>query len=82
MTHKTAAEEEVASRNSARRGQTGPAENMRFFTITQVAELVAVSPRTVRRWIERKKLIAHDLEGIIRIVESDLRDFIARRCRK
>ena len=51
----------------------------KFFTVDEVAEILNVCTRTVRRWIERKKLIAHDLEGIIRIAESNLRNFIARR---
>jgi excisionase family DNA binding protein len=50
----------------------------RFFTIEQVAENLNVCDRTVRRWINRKKLIAYDFEGIIRISGGDLRDFIGR----
>ena len=44
-----------------------------------MADTLLVKALPVRRWIERKKLIAHDLEGIIRIAESNLRNFIARR---
>jgi excisionase family DNA binding protein len=51
---------------------------MRFFTITQVADLFGVSSRTVRRWIEQKKLVAHYFGCSVRIAESDLHAFIAR----
>jgi excisionase family DNA binding protein len=49
----------------------------KFFAVDQVAEILNVSQRTVRRWIAGKKLIAHDLEGIIRVADCDLRTFIA-----
>ena len=31
----------------------------RFFTVSQVAELLAVSTRSVRRWIATGELLAH-----------------------
>ena len=49
-----------------------------FFTVEAVAKSLDVCDRTVRRWIEDKKLIAHDLEGIIRISSTDLQNFISR----
>jgi excisionase family DNA binding protein len=49
----------------------------RYYTIQQVAELLVVSPRTVRRWIAKGDLIAHRPGGIIRIAEDDLRAFLA-----
>ena len=49
----------------------------RYYTIQQVAELLVVSPRTVRRWIANGDLIAHRPGGIIRIAEDDLRAFLA-----
>jgi excisionase family DNA binding protein len=49
----------------------------RYYTIQQVAELLVVSPRTVRRWIANGCLIAHRPGGIIRIAEDDLRAFLA-----
>jgi excisionase family DNA binding protein len=55
--------------------------NEKFFTVGEVAETFNVCPRTVSRWIKRKKLVAHDFEGMIRISERDLGDFIARRRR-
>jgi excisionase family DNA binding protein len=49
----------------------------RFFTIAQVAELMGVSTRSVRRWIDDGLLIAHRFRGAVRIAEPDLRAFIA-----
>jgi excisionase family DNA binding protein len=48
-----------------------------FFTVNYVADLLEVSPRTVRRWIERKQLIAHYFGKALRIAGSDLKAFIA-----
>jgi len=55
----------------------GPCTHGAFYTIAEVAEILNVCDRTVRRWIDREKLVAHDLEGPIRIAESDLAAFIA-----
>jgi excisionase family DNA binding protein len=52
---------------------------MQFFRIAEVAEMVRVSTRTVRRWIENGDLIVHREVGGIRIAEDDLRAFLARR---
>ena len=60
------------------RGRRQRNDRMNFFTIAEVAEFVEVVPRTVRRWIERKKLVAHHFGTVVRIAESDLRAFIAR----
>jgi excisionase family DNA binding protein len=49
-----------------------------FFTVTEVAELLEVSPRTVRRWIEQKELVSHKFRAARRIAKGDLRAFIAR----
>jgi excisionase family DNA binding protein len=49
----------------------------RYYTIQEVAELLVVSTRTVRRWIANGDLIAHRPGGIIRIAEDDLRAFLA-----
>ncbi len=53
----------------------------KFYCIDEVAELLDVSTRTVRRSIERKGLIAHKIGRAVRIAEPDLKAFIARhRC--
>jgi excisionase family DNA binding protein len=50
---------------------------IRFFTIGEVAERLRVATRTVRRWIEAGDLVAHRIGGVLRIAESDLRAFLA-----
>ena len=64
-------------RNPADRGQT-PRRAIRFFTVNEVAEIVGVSVRTVRRWIKSGDLVAHHFGAAVRIAESDLGPFIAR----
>ena len=39
----------------------------KFYTIEQIAEFVEVSTRTVRRWIKRKLLVAHRMNGLLRV---------------
>ena len=51
-------------------------DEVRFYTIAEVAESLAVSARTVRRWIKQKKLVAHYLGAAVRIAASDLNAFI------
>ena len=53
----------------------------KFYTVEQVAEDLKVSPRTVRRWIQSKALVAHRFGASVRIAESERKAFIARhRC--
>src|SRR3954452_15051534 len=49
-----------------------------MLTIGQVAEHLAVSDRTVRRWIADRKLIAHRIGRSIRIATDDLRLFLSQ----
>ena len=51
-------------------------EQTSFFTVPDVAEHLAVSTRTVRRWIEGRQLIAHHFGRAVRIAEEDLRTFL------
>jgi excisionase family DNA binding protein len=51
----------------------------RFFTVAAVAALLGVSVRTTRRWIRRGELVAHRFGTAVRIADSDLKAFIARR---
>jgi excisionase family DNA binding protein len=67
--------EAVAS--SPVRGRRNRDNEIRFFTIAEVAERLCVSTRTVRRWIEAGDLIAHRPGRVVRIAESDLRAFLA-----
>jgi excisionase family DNA binding protein len=49
-----------------------------FYTAEHVAEALGVSLRTVRRRIDFEVLVAYDFFGLIRIAESDLRDYCDR----
>jgi excisionase family DNA binding protein len=49
----------------------------KYHTIKAVAEVLDVSPRTVRRWIANGDLIVHRIHGVVRIAEGDLRAFLA-----
>jgi excisionase family DNA binding protein len=51
----------------------------RFFAISDVANCLDVSSRTVRRWIADKLLVAHRIKGIVRISELDFAAFLAAR---
>ena len=51
---------------------------MRFYTIAEVANLLAVSQRSVRRWIANGELLAHHLGRSVRISDADLRAFLQR----
>ncbi len=48
----------------------------RFFTIAQVADLLVVSTRSVRRWIAAGELLAHKFGRQVRISEIDLKAFV------
>jgi excisionase family DNA binding protein len=48
----------------------------RFYTVAQIADLLAVSTRSVRRWIARGELLAHKFSRQVRISELDLRTFL------
>ncbi len=50
-----------------------------FYSVTETAKLLKVSPRTVRRWIEKGDLTAHRFGRQIRITDSDLMTFIRQR---
>jgi excisionase family DNA binding protein len=61
------------ARTSARKTTDIP----KFLTIVQVAELLAVSTRTVRRWVDDELLVVHRPGRVVRISEPDLRAFLA-----
>jgi excisionase family DNA binding protein len=49
----------------------------KYYSIKAVAEALGVSTRTVRRWAAGHHLIAHRIDGVVRIAEGDLRAFLA-----
>jgi len=51
----------------------------RFYTVAEVADLLVVSTRSIRRWIARGELLAHKFGRQVRISEIDLRAFVERR---
>jgi excisionase family DNA binding protein len=59
------------------RGRRYRDNQIKFFTIAEVAERLRVSTRTMRRWIKAGDLVAHRPGGLVRIAESDLRAFLA-----
>ena len=59
------------------RGRRHRDDQIKFFTIAEIAERLGVSTRTVRRWIRSGDLVAHRFGGIVRISEKDLRAFLA-----
>jgi excisionase family DNA binding protein len=54
-----------------------PKSPMKFYTIEQIAIFVEVSSRTVRRWIQDGLLVAHRINGLVRISEADFQAFLA-----
>ncbi len=52
-----------------------------LYSVTETAELLKVSPKTVRRWIGKGDLTVHRFGRQIRITDSDLVTFI-RQCRE
>ena len=50
---------------------------LRFHTLKQLAEILQVNERTIRRWIDQEVLKAHKIGGILRISDEDLRAFLA-----
>jgi excisionase family DNA binding protein len=49
----------------------------KYYSIEAVAEALDVSPRTVRRWIANGDLIAHRVDRVVRVGDTDLRTFLA-----
>ena len=49
----------------------------RFYSAKDVAEMLGVSMRSVRRWIERGELVVHRLGSAVRISDADLKTFLA-----
>jgi excisionase family DNA binding protein len=49
----------------------------KFYTIEQIAESLDASTRTIRRWIANGLLVAHRINGLVRISEADFQAFLA-----
>jgi excisionase family DNA binding protein len=55
-----------------------PTRIPRLLSVKQAADIVGVSTRTIRRWIDAKELPFHRLGRQIRIAEDDLTAFLAK----
>jgi excisionase family DNA binding protein len=77
MTHRGLVEAKAHHRDAAIRSRRNSENQMRFFTISDVAESLRVSMRTVRRWIDTGQLVAHRFKGVLRIADGDLQAFLA-----
>ena len=51
----------------------------RLYTLEQIADLLQVSTKTLRRWIGTGDLIAHRIGRGLRITDTDLQTFIRMR---
>ncbi len=51
----------------------------RLLAVNEVAQLLQVSTKTVRRWIERRELRTHRLGRQLRVAEEDLAAFLGQR---
>jgi excisionase family DNA binding protein len=70
---------EMAAASDRTRGRRYLCDEITFLTISQVAERLNVTTRTVRRWIKKGDLPVHRFGGVVRIAERDLLAFIALR---
>lgn len=60
------------------RGRRYRDDQIKFFTIAEVARCLRVSDRTVRRWTKAGGLVTYRFGGgAVRVAERDLRAFLA-----
>lgn len=52
---------------------------MKFYTVSEVSTMLAVSETFVRRLIDKGLLVPHKLESVVRISESDLSEYLSER---
>lgn len=58
--------------------RTEPTPN-KLLKVGEVAEVCDCSDKQVRRWIDRRELVAHRLGRLIRIAPKDLETFLKMR---
>jgi excisionase family DNA binding protein len=58
-------------------GRVVRAKRPKFYTIEEIADCLVVSTRTVRRWIDDELLVAHRMNGVVRISEAGFATFLA-----
>jgi excisionase family DNA binding protein len=54
-----------------------PKAPTKFNTVEQIADCMEASTRSVRRWIKEGLLVAHRINGLVRISEADFQAFLA-----
>jgi len=54
-----------------------PKAPTKFHTIEQIADCMEASTRSVRRWIKEGLLVAHRINGLVRISDADFQAFLA-----
>jgi excisionase family DNA binding protein len=57
-------------------GRRRESDQIKFFTIADLAERLDVVTRTVRRWVKSGDLLVHRFGGVVRIAEGDLQAFL------
>ena len=72
-------ERDTAPKRRAAPPRPTTACRLRLLTVNEVAELLQVSSKTVRRWIERQELHTHRLGRQLRVAEEDLAAFLGQR---
>ena len=60
-------------------GRMHPKANRQFHTVSQIAGLLQISERTVWRWVATGELAVHRLGRSVRVLDADLRAFLASR---
>jgi len=57
--------------------QSGRKTEGKFYTVSEIAHQLNVSPRTVHRWIANRQLAVHHFGRSVRISDADLKAFFA-----
>ena len=64
--------------SSARRKRKSVPADGKFYTLAEIGDRLAVSDRTVHRWVGGKNIVAHRFGGATRISAIELTRFITR----
>ena len=66
--------------HAERRSEREWVEDEKYYTVEEVADILNVSPRTVRRWVRSKVVKSYKFGAARRIASSGLQALIARSC--
>jgi excisionase family DNA binding protein len=56
---------------------SGHQGEIKFYKIEQIADCMEASTRSVRRWIKEGLLVAHRINGLVRISDADFQAFLS-----